>query len=504
MLASSSSAWRTYSSVSAGSSGSNAGLDGQVENKDLEPSENWKDRLKARIEGERASMETRLKECLEEDLRNRPQDKVRLLEDHQRVLKRIRLSAEDHFRSQLEQESKERKWAAAVSMEESVMPEAVMQEQEAIYAKFGLTRPLLQLLLRPPLPLDPPLRRSLRLHPKPPANPHHYRYEQPQHQVERINYTKEDIHKSPPLSPGVVCSILRYSVEDPVFKTSIQILPLLIKRQEQTGPESDVLGLYETPGFSLKRHMADLDPVTQDPSDTQDDLEIEYGFHWRSVVDFLLLEDGLNHVLACTLRQQGVDISAAAMTRSAVNRPRPPKQADYIGWSVLPLAEQLRIILVRTLTERLIDLHGLAIINDTLNIGAFVNSNMKACCTTSTIRLKIEDLIKALLARVRGKRGEKLSADGLYHFVFGEFVRLFIDDVVEPLVDDLHQILRMIRKEVVDLAIGALGSIPGFTFLKGDQLRELALRIVRNGMLWHKFKIEPIRPGKINTQFDAD
>ncbi|KAJ3515237.1 hypothetical protein NMY22_g14504 [Coprinellus aureogranulatus] len=137
MLASSSSAQRIYSPVSAGTVGRNARVDGQAENEDLEPSDKWKERLRSRIEAERAAMEATAKERLEEDVRNRPQDRERLIEDHKRALKNIQLIAEDQFRSQLEQERQERKWAATLPIsEESIIPDAVRQEQEALYARF--------------------------------------------------------------------------------------------------------------------------------------------------------------------------------------------------------------------------------------------------------------------------------------------------------------------------------------------------------------------------------
>ncbi|KAJ3539950.1 hypothetical protein NMY22_g4503 [Coprinellus aureogranulatus] len=125
-----------YSPVPAGPLGSNARVDGKVKNGDLEHRDEWKERLRRRIEAERAIMQATARERLEEDLRNRPQDKDRLLADHQRALKDIQLIAEDQFRLQLEQEREERKQAAALAVEESTVPEAVKQQHAALGARF--------------------------------------------------------------------------------------------------------------------------------------------------------------------------------------------------------------------------------------------------------------------------------------------------------------------------------------------------------------------------------
>ncbi|TEB06258.1 hypothetical protein FA13DRAFT_1598680, partial [Coprinellus micaceus] len=84
---------------------------------DLEPSDEWKQRLKGKIEQERLAMEADANRQLEEDIRSVPHQRDTILREHTKALQNIRVLAEDKYRTQLEQERQDRKWAAQISMD---------------------------------------------------------------------------------------------------------------------------------------------------------------------------------------------------------------------------------------------------------------------------------------------------------------------------------------------------------------------------------------------------
>ncbi|RXW22730.1 hypothetical protein EST38_g3115 [Candolleomyces aberdarensis] len=104
-----------------------------VDMTDLEPSEEWKANLKKRIEGELAPMVKDAKDQLETSIRRNPEDRNRLLADHQTAMMNIRILAEEQFREELSRERQERREAAALG---TSWAESLREEQEVIYQQI--------------------------------------------------------------------------------------------------------------------------------------------------------------------------------------------------------------------------------------------------------------------------------------------------------------------------------------------------------------------------------
>lgn len=81
-------------------------------------------------------MEADANRQLEEDIRSVPHQRDTILREHTKALQNIRVLAEDKYRTQLEQERQDRKWAAQISMDGNGISDALRAEQEAILAKF--------------------------------------------------------------------------------------------------------------------------------------------------------------------------------------------------------------------------------------------------------------------------------------------------------------------------------------------------------------------------------
>ena len=101
----------------------------------LEPSDEWKATLKRRIEAELAFMVKDAKDQLEESIQCSPNDRNRLLADHQTIMANICRLAEEQFREELGRERQERRWAAGMSLENNWM-ESLREEQEVIYQQI--------------------------------------------------------------------------------------------------------------------------------------------------------------------------------------------------------------------------------------------------------------------------------------------------------------------------------------------------------------------------------
>ncbi|RXW22746.1 hypothetical protein EST38_g3114 [Candolleomyces aberdarensis] len=102
---------------------------------ELEPDDEWKAALKRRIEGELAPMVKDAKDQLETSLRRNPEDRNRLLADHQTAMMNIRILAEEQFREELGRERQERRWAAGMPVETNWM-ELLREEQGVIYQQI--------------------------------------------------------------------------------------------------------------------------------------------------------------------------------------------------------------------------------------------------------------------------------------------------------------------------------------------------------------------------------
>ncbi|KAJ2912829.1 hypothetical protein MD484_g7586, partial [Candolleomyces efflorescens] len=120
-----------YGQTTTGTPTSAAGVDAT----DLEPSDEWKANLKKRIEGELAPMVKDAKDQLEASIRLKPEQRDRLLAEHQSTMGNIRRLAEEQFREELGRERQERRWAAGMSLENNWM-ESLREEQEVIYQQI--------------------------------------------------------------------------------------------------------------------------------------------------------------------------------------------------------------------------------------------------------------------------------------------------------------------------------------------------------------------------------
>ena len=133
---------------------------------DVEPDEEWKNRLRKEIEENLASMVKEAKDSRDHQLREAPvsaEDRERLTMEYKTAMNNIRQLAAEQFQIELDRERQERRWASGIPMNPQ-WTEALKQEQQTIMdrikqggtgstqAESGTAESSVEDLLRPRLP----------------------------------------------------------------------------------------------------------------------------------------------------------------------------------------------------------------------------------------------------------------------------------------------------------------------------------------------------------------
>ncbi|RXW22732.1 hypothetical protein EST38_g3111 [Candolleomyces aberdarensis] len=176
-----------------------------VDMTDLEPSDDWKNDLLKRIQGELAFVVKDAKNQLQENIRRNPETRDILLADHRSIMDNLHRLAEEEFWEELEWERQERSWAMGVSSRIDSMDPSLREEQESIYHQIVQSErgPLpdraLNAAYRGPQEQAAELRRSQQTIPEPTAA-----------QTSRT-VPLPPIHEIPPLPPNMTPPPLRLS-----------------------------------------------------------------------------------------------------------------------------------------------------------------------------------------------------------------------------------------------------------------------------------------------------
>ncbi|KAJ2922635.1 hypothetical protein H1R20_g14468, partial [Candolleomyces eurysporus] len=104
-----------------------------VDMTDVEPSDNWKNDLLKRIQGELAFVVKDAKNQLQENIRRNPETRDILLADHRSIMDNLHRLAVEEFWEELELEREERSWAMGISSRINCMDPLLREEQELIY-----------------------------------------------------------------------------------------------------------------------------------------------------------------------------------------------------------------------------------------------------------------------------------------------------------------------------------------------------------------------------------
>jgi len=149
---------------------------------DVEPDEEWKNRLRKEIEENLASMVKEAKDSRDNQLREAPvsaEDRERLTTEYKTAMNNIRQLAAEQFQIELDRERQERRWASGIPMNPQ-WTEALKQEQQTIMDRIkqggtGSTQPGSGRIAESPveeLPRPrPPGARTMSNHDPPPSLP---------------------------------------------------------------------------------------------------------------------------------------------------------------------------------------------------------------------------------------------------------------------------------------------------------------------------------------------
>ena len=149
---------------------------------DVEPDEEWKNRLRKAIEENLASMVKEAKDSRDNQLREAPvspEDRERLTMEYKTAMNNIRQLAAEQFQIELDRERQERRWASGIPMNPQ-WTEALKQEQQTIMDRIkqggtGSTHPESGMIAESPveeLPRPrPPGARTMSNHDPPPSLP---------------------------------------------------------------------------------------------------------------------------------------------------------------------------------------------------------------------------------------------------------------------------------------------------------------------------------------------
>ncbi|TFK19008.1 hypothetical protein FA15DRAFT_602259, partial [Coprinopsis marcescibilis] len=88
-----------------------------LEMNDLEPDDEWKERLRAQIKENVQAMVDHATNDYDGELRQSPEQERQLKQEHRRTLATLAASAEAQYRLELANERQQRRWAAGYSLE---------------------------------------------------------------------------------------------------------------------------------------------------------------------------------------------------------------------------------------------------------------------------------------------------------------------------------------------------------------------------------------------------
>ncbi|KAH7882459.1 hypothetical protein F5I97DRAFT_1961905, partial [Phlebopus sp. FC_14] len=213
---------------------------------DLEPDEDWKDRLRAEIEDGFRSMYDEARQSLADELAKRvvsAEEREEISKEHVTTIQNIRKLAAEQFNAALERERQERRWAAGEQLDRA-WSEGMIKEQQAILDRIEKERKMKATQLPLPQPRPPPQQPALTQ--RKPDNPD--TSSTPQRKVEHVARTPTQVAESERDGSGTYFTRAKTREPDDIGPSLDDVPPIRPTGKARAGSITSI-GSYKPPSF---------------------------------------------------------------------------------------------------------------------------------------------------------------------------------------------------------------------------------------------------------------